>query len=180
MSDARLRLTLELSVRGARLRPWQLSDAPALAEAANDRGIWQNLRDIFPHPYQREDADSYIGLVTAPESTNVHLCVEVEGHAAGAISVLFKTDVNRRSAEIGYWLARPQWGRGIASAAVRALSAYAFAHFDLCRLYAVVFAPNIGSARVLEKAGFELEGRLRRSVTKDGQTLDALLYALVR
>ena len=175
-----MRPTLELPVRGARLRPWQPSDAPALAHAANDRDIWQNLRDIFPHPYQREDADRYISLVTAPESTDVHLCVEVEGQAVGAISMLFKADVNRRSAEIGYWLARSQWSRGIASAAVQVLTDYAFAYFDLCRIYAVVFAPNVSSARVLEKAGFELEGRLRRSVTKDGQTLDALLYAVVR
>ena len=107
MSAARLRPTLELSVPGARLRPWQLSDAPALVEAANDRSIWQNLRDVFPHPYQREDADSYLGFVTNPAVVNIHLCVEVDGTAAGAISILFQDDVNRRSAEIGYWLARP-------------------------------------------------------------------------
>jgi RimJ/RimL family protein N-acetyltransferase len=180
MSAARLRPTLELPVHGARLRPWQLADAPALAEVANDRGIWQNLRDVFPHPYQREDADSYISFVTDPESADVHLCIEVDGRAAGAISVLFKTDVNCRSAEIGYWLAQAQWGRGIVTAAAQILTDYTFTHFDICRLYAEVFAPNTASARVLAKVGFELEGRLRQSVTKDGQTMDALLYAVIR
>jgi RimJ/RimL family protein N-acetyltransferase len=72
------------------------------------------------------------------------------------------------------------WGRGITTAAVVALSEYSFAHFDLCRLYAVVFASNAASARVLEKAGYELEARLRKSITKDGQTMDALLYAIIR
>jgi RimJ/RimL family protein N-acetyltransferase len=180
MSAARLRPTLDLPVHGARLRPWQPEDAPTLAEVANDRGIWQNLRDVFPHPYQRVDADSYIRFVTDPASADVHLCMEVDGRAAGAISVLLKTDINRRSAEIGYWLARPQWGRGIGTEAVRILTDYAFTHFDICRLYAEVFAPNSASARVLTKAGFELEGRLRKSVTKDGQTMDALLYAVIR
>ncbi|SMB82068.1 GCN5-related N-acetyltransferase [Hymenobacter roseosalivarius DSM 11622] len=180
MPDARLRPTLDLPLLGARLRPWQLSDAPALAEAANDRGIWQNLGDVFPHPYQREDADWYIGFVTNPDSVDIHSCIEVNGTAAGAISVLFGEDVHRRNAKIGYWLARPQWGRSIMTSAVRVLADYAFAHFDLVRIYAEVFGPNIASARVLEKSGFELEGRLRKSITKDGQTLDALLYALVR
>jgi RimJ/RimL family protein N-acetyltransferase len=88
--------------------------------------------------------------------------------------------VNRRSAELGYFVGRQHWGRGLATAAVRAVTDYAFAHFDLCRLYAVVYEPNLASARVVEKAGFVLEGRLRKAITKDGHTFDALLYALVR
>ena len=97
----------------------------------------------------------------------------------GSVGVHFKTDVRRCSAEVGYWLTPAQWGRGLATAAVRAVSAYVLAHFDVCRLYAVVFATNPASARVLEKAGYELEARMRRSVMKDGQILDSLLYALV-
>lgn len=177
---ALLRPTLELPLAGARLRPWQLADAPALAEAANDRAIWLNLRDVFPHPYLLEDAYNYLALVTDPNSRNLHVCIEVNGRAGGAISVLFEDDVSRRSAEIGYWLGRAHWGRGLAPAAVRALTSYAFAHFDLARLYAQVFAPNEASAQVLRKAGYELEGRLRQAVTKDGQTFDALLFACIR
>ncbi|WP_400192700.1 GNAT family N-acetyltransferase [Hymenobacter sp. B81] len=171
---------LPLPVAGARLRPFEPADAPALARHANDRGIWRNLRDRFPHPYELQDAERYIAFVSSAEGRqHVHLCVEVDGEAAGSISVLFQADIDRRAAEIGYFIGRPYWGRGIATAAVRALSAYALAHFDLCRLYASVFAYNPASARVLEKAGYAFEGRLRRSVTKDGQTVDGLLYALV-
>ena len=86
----------------------------------------------------------------------------------------------RRSAEIGYWLGEPFWGRGIATAALRAVTDYAFAQHDLVRLHAAVYEWNPASARVLEKVGYVLEGRLRKSVTRDGQTIDGLLYARIR
>jgi ribosomal-protein-alanine N-acetyltransferase len=174
------RPTIGLTVPGARLRPWAAADVPSLAEQANDRGVWQNLRDVFPHPYGPQDARDYIRFVSGPGSGDIHLAFEVDGAAVGSISVIFQTDIYRRSAEIGYWLGRAHWGRGLATAAVRALSDYAFTHFDICRLYATIFARNAGSARVLEKAGYELEGRLRQSITKDGATLDGLLFALLK
>ena len=93
---ALLRPTLDLPLAGIRLRPWQLADAPALREVANDRGIWQNLRDLFPHPYQESDAWHYLGLVTDAQSADLKLCIEVAGTAGGAISVLFQRDVSRR------------------------------------------------------------------------------------
>ena len=172
---------LPLAEAGALLRPFAPADAPALARHANDRGIWLNLRDRFPHPYSLADAEAYIAMVSSAEGQrDLHLCIEVAGEAAGSISLLFKQDVSRRSAEIGYWLGQAHWGHGVATAAVQALSKYGFAHYDLARLYAVVFSHNVASGRVLEKAGFTLEARLRQAVTKDGQTMDALLYAQVR
>lgn len=173
------RPVLPLAVAGVRLRPFAPADAPVLARHANDRDIWRNLRDRFPHPYTLADAEWYVRFVNTEGAADLHLCIEVDGEAAGSISVLFKDDISRREAEIGYWLGRSCWGRGIASAATRALSAYALAHFDLCRLYATVFEYNPASARVLEKAGFGFEARLRKSITKDGQTVDGLLYALI-
>ena len=171
---------LPLPEAGALLRPFAPADAAALARHANDRGIWLNLRDRFPHPYSLADAEAYIAMVSSEEGRrDLHLCVEVAGEAVGSISLLFKQDVNRRSAEIGYWLGRAHWGRGIAAAAVQALTGYGFAHYDLARIYAVVFGHNAASGRVLEKAGFTLEARLRQAITKDGQTIDGLLYVQV-
>lgn len=170
---------LPLSVAGVRLRPVEPADAPALARHANDRAIWLNLRDRFPHPYTLADAEWYVHFVNTEDATNMHLGIEVDGEVAGSISVLFKDDISRREAEIGYWLGRAYWGRGIVTAAVRALSEYALTCFDLCRLYATVFAHNPASTRVLEKAGYTFEARLRQSITKDGQTIDGLLYARV-
>ncbi len=88
--------------------------------------------------------------------------------------------MHRRSAEIGYWLAEPYWGRGIATRALRAFADYAFATFDLVRLYGTPFEWNPASARVLEKAGFAYEGLLRQSITKDGRSVGAWMYGLVR
>lgn len=164
----------------ALLRPFAPADAPALARHANDRGVWLNLRDRFPHPYSLADAEWYVNFVNSEEGRrDVHLCIAVGGEAAGSISLLFKSDVSRRSAEIGFWLGREHWGRGIVPAAVRALTAYGFAHFDLARVYAEVFVHNAASARALEKAGYSFEARLRQAITKDNQTMDGLLYAVV-
>lgn len=178
MPNLLLTPTLPLPQPGTCLRPWRLSDAPALTEYANDRSIWQNLRDTFPHPYTAQDAEYFLAL-TADNPRDLHLAFAVDGAAVGSIGVHFKSDVRRRSAEVGYWLARPYWGRGLATAAVQAVSAYVLAHFDVCRLYAVAFGPNVASARVLEKAGFALEATMRKSVVKDGLMLDSKLYALV-
>jgi RimJ/RimL family protein N-acetyltransferase len=106
--------------------------------------------------------------------------MEVNGEAVGGIGLEPQADVARRSAEIGYWLGEAYWGRGIATEAVRAVTDYGFAHGDLVRIYATVFEWNRASMRVLEKAGYQLEGRRRQAVTKDGQTIDDLLYAIIR
>ena len=88
-------------------------------------------------------------------------------------------DIERLSAEIGYWLGRQFWGRGIMTEAVRAATTYAIDHLGLSRVFAVPFVSNAASARLLEKVGYELEGVLRRSAMKDGVLLDQLLYAYV-
>jgi [ribosomal protein S5]-alanine N-acetyltransferase len=170
---------VELDLGPCTLRSWRSGDEDSLVRHADDRDVWINLRDRFPHPYTRDDARAWLRLV-AESTPETNFAVAVAGEAVGGIGITLQDDVSRRSAEIGYWLGRAYWGRGIATAAVRALTDWAFAHFDLCRLYAGVFEWNPASARVLEKAGYVLEGRLRRSVTKDGRTIDQLLHALVR
>src|SRR5262249_56847751 len=109
-----------------------------------------------------------------------NFAIEVDGEAAGAIGIVLGQDVHRRSAEIGYWLGEQYWGRGITSEAVRAVTEYAFSTFDLNRIWAGVFDRNGVSAHVLEKAGYSLEARLKSAVTKNSETLDELLYALVK
>lgn len=161
------------------VRPWSRDDADALARHANDREVWRNLRDRFPHPYTRSDARRWLAAVERGEP-GLQLAIEVDDEAAGGIGVVPGVDVHRRTAEIGYWLARPFWGRGIATEAVRAVTELAFERYDLARVQAFVYEWNPASGRVLEKAGYALEGRLRKSVTKDGRTIDSFLYARVR
>ena len=84
-------------------------------------------------------------------------------------------------AEIGYWLGHAFWGRGIATESVRAVTRHAFATWpDLRRVFALPFAPNVASARVLAKAGYRLEGVLRQSAIKDGRILDQRLFSILR
>jgi RimJ/RimL family protein N-acetyltransferase len=107
----------------------------------------------------------------------INFCLDIGGSAAGGIGLRLGSDIHRRTAEFGYWLGRAYWNRGIMSEAVGAFSDAAFEAFDLRRLYAEPFVNNRASARVLEKAGFILEGRLKNNVMKAGQLLDSLIYA---
>jgi [ribosomal protein S5]-alanine N-acetyltransferase len=171
---------MHITLPGCIVRDWHTSDAPSLAKHANDRRIWRNLRDIFPHPYALADAEKFLAIVTA-QSPVTNFAIVVDGEAAGGIGYRLQSDVERVSAEIGYWLGAEFWGRGIMTSAVQAVTEYAFVHHpELQRLFAVPFAWSGASARVLEKAGYEFEGRMRRSAVKDGQVTDQLLYAMLR
>jgi ribosomal-protein-alanine N-acetyltransferase len=170
---------MELKLEHGTLRRWRVGDEASLIRHANNRNISRNLRDRFPYPYTAADADAWIGRASV-ETPARNFAIVVDGAAVGGIGLELGEDVFRRSAEIGYWLGEPFWGRGIVTEAVRAVTAYAFATFDLCRLQAHVFEWNPASARVLEKAGYALEGRARLAVTKDGRTIDRLGYALIR
>jgi RimJ/RimL family protein N-acetyltransferase len=171
-SDMRIQLTC------AEVRSWQPTDAASLAVHANNRKIWRNLRDAFPHPYAIADAHAFIrsALAQVPES---RLAIAVDGQAVGGIGFVLHDDVERVSAEIGYWLGEAFWGRGIMTEAVQAVTAYAIETHQLTRVFAVPYAWNHASFRVLEKAGYRWEARLRRSAIKDGQVIDQLLYAYV-
>ena len=169
---------MEIVLSRCRLRPFHDGDQASIARYANNRRVWLNLRDGFPHPYTGADADAWVRRF-ARQDPPTQCGVEVRGEVVGGIGITPQEDVHRRSAEIGYWLGEPFWGRGIMSEAVPAFTAYALATFDVCRLYATVFEWNRASARILEKAGYVLEGRLRKSVSKDGQTLDQFLFAYV-
>jgi len=170
---------MNLELKTCRIRPWQPEDAAALQRYADNRRIWINLRDIFPHPYSLANAQFFLDLV-AKENPLHTFAIASQSEAIGCIGLRLGADVHRRTAELGYWLGEPFWGHGIMTEAVRAFVAQAFTDFDLARIYAESFASNDASVRVLQKAGFTCEGRLRAHVIKDGQVLDALVYAKLR
>lgn len=158
------------------IRSWRPGDEETLPLHANNRKVWLNLRDRFPHPYTRSDAEKFIQRLSGivPET---NFAIDVNGEAVGGIGLELHDDVERCSAEIGYWLGEPYWGRGITTAAVMALTDYAFNEFKLTRVYAVPYARNAASIKVLEKAGYVCEGVMRRSAIKDGEVLDQVMYA---
>jgi len=171
---------MEIRLGICTLRPWRMSDEQPLVLQANNRNIWRNLRDAFPHPYGNLDAVNWLARHIGVEPVRF-FAIEHERELCGSIAVIALDDVYRRSAEIGYFVAEPFWGRGIATEAVRGISAYAFDTFpELVRIQAGVFEWNPASMRVLEKAGYEREALLRQSVWKDGTLMDSVQYAKLR
>ena len=163
------------------LRPWQLSDAADIASAANNPKIAANLRNVFPSPYTLADAEGYVGgCIAQGEERQLTRAIVIEGRAAGSIGVFVKDDVYEKSAELGYWLAEEHWGRGVMTEAVRRLCREAFRRYDILRIYAEPFSDNLGSRRVLEKAGFTCEGTMRNGVYKNGRVHSYCVYALLR
>ncbi|HIW73453.1 MAG TPA: GNAT family N-acetyltransferase [Firmicutes bacterium] len=163
------------------LRRWTAADAASIARFADNPKIAANLRDLFPSPYTREDAESYAAYCCgADESRELLRVIEVDGAAAGNVSLTLGGDVYRRSAELGYWLAEDFWGRGIMTEAVKEICRLGFERWAIVRIYAEPFARNAASRRVLEKAGFSLEGVMRAGVCKGGEILDYCMYSLLR
>jgi ribosomal-protein-alanine N-acetyltransferase len=169
-----MRLALSTCV----VRTWETTDVDALVRHANNRRVWLNLRDRFPHPYTRRNGQDFIKLARQmhPET---FFAIAVSGIAVGGVGFVMGQDVERVSAETGYWLGEEFWGRGIATDALRGLTRYALEHHELTRLFALPFADNVASCRVLEKAGYVMEARLRRSAIKDGEIKDQLQYAFI-
>jgi RimJ/RimL family protein N-acetyltransferase len=170
---------MQLVLKSCTIRPWRLDDAESLARHANNRKVWLALRDAFPHPYSVADANEFLQKkLTEKSATN--FCIEIGGAAVGGIGIHLGQDVHRHTATLGYWLGEDFWGRGIVTEAVAALTDFWLQTFSLRRISAEVFANNPASARVLQKAGFVFEGRLKNYVIKDEKLLDSLLYAKTR
>jgi len=153
------------------LRTWRRGDIDALAHFANNRSIWINLRDRVPHPYTRADAEGWIASCETHVGKPMQFAIDLNTHAIGGVGIELLGDVHRTTAEIGYWLAEPYWGRGFATAAVIETTLYAFAEFPIERIQALVFEWNPASVRVLEKAGYLFEARQRgRRCARSGAT----------
>jgi len=157
------------------LRPWTPDDAGSLVRHANNPRIAAMMRDAFPYPYTPADACRFIDAAMDTAS-HLYLAIEIGGEAVGGIGIQPLVDVKHRTAEIGYWLSEPFWGRGIVTDAVRSLVPVAFERFDIVRLEAGVFSNNPASMRVLEECGFEREAVHRMTVTKNGVSLDEVVY----
>lgn len=161
------------------LRPLRYADRADMATLANNEAVRRTLRDMFPSPYTIADAEKFIDM-TKLQNPQVTFAMVFRHNFAGVISLIRQQDVYRHSAELGYWLGEPYWGKGITTAATRLVCEYAFDHLKLSRIFASVFESNIASKKVLEKCGFFHEGTLRGAVVKNGKTLDELRFGLLR
>lgn len=170
---------MPLVLERSTIRDWREDDAESVAQHANDREVWLRVTDRFGHPYTIDNAREFLAR-TMTNDPRTNFAIEVNGAAIGGLGFKLGHDVRRHSAELGYWIGREFWNRGIMTEAVVAICERAFAAFDLHRIGACVFSNNPTSARVLEKAGFVFEGRLKHEVVKDGVLLDSLLYGKTR
>jgi [ribosomal protein S5]-alanine N-acetyltransferase len=167
---------LRTSITECRLRPWASADGADLVAFANNRRVWRNLTDAFPHPYTKADADGWIITANA-KGRSIHLAIAWNEQAIGGIGAIAGDGMKIATADFGYWLGEPFWGKGIATAAAIALADWLMAERVFSRLQATVYEWNPASGRVLEKAGFIKEGVLRKSITKDGHLIDTVMYA---
>ena len=161
------------------LRPLTPADAGSLATYANNYHIWRNVRDYFPHPYKLEDAEGFI-LFNEGVQPPTNFCIDVDGACVGVIGFIPQEDVYSKTADFGYWLGEPFWGRGIMTTATRRMVNYIFTHFDVVRIHAGVFEWNKASMRVLEKGGFREDCVFEQAIFKDGQLINEHRYSLLK
>jgi RimJ/RimL family protein N-acetyltransferase len=159
------------------LRPWMDSDLPVLVSLANNFNIAKNMTDQFPFPFTAENGEAFLEFSGSHSPLRI-LAIEAEGFVAGSIGIHLQNGIVRNNAELGYWIGEPYWGKGIASAALRKMVAYGFQSFPINRIFARPFGTNIASQRVLQKAGFILEGRFEKTIVKKDELLDELIFAI--
>lgn len=154
-----------------KIRHLKLSDKSELTKLANNKKVWDNLRDYIPFPYTNNDAEFFINL-TKDETPKQTFGIAYGGELSGVIGLVVQKDVYRKSAEIGYWIGEPFWGNGIATKAVELITQYGFDVLDLNRIYTGVFEHNTASMKVLKKNGYEKEGIFKNAIIKNDQVFD--------
>lgn len=170
---------LEIELGTFVVRSYRPGDAATLVAAADNPKVFANLRDRFPHPYTRAHARSYIEMASTARP-EVQFAIARGDEVIGGIGFQLLDDVERLTAELGFFLGEPHWDQGITTKAIRAIVDYAFATYGVIRLHCQVFAINGASARVLEKCGFTREGTLRRAVIKADQIMDMHIYSRLK
>ena len=164
-----------------KIRKWKLTDAKDIAVALSNKKIQDNLRDGLPYPYTEQDGLDFISsMLSANEDETFAFAITLDDKAIGSIAVFRQQNIHRQTAEMGYYIAEEYWGKGIMTDAVKQICECVFKNSDILRIYAEPFAYNVGSCRVLEKAGFQYEGTLRNNAVKNGKVIDMKMYSLLR
>ena len=170
---------MELQGLGFKLREWKTDDAVSIQKHADNPNIYSFLLDRFPHPYTMEAAIGWVNMMLV-QNPQVNFVIDVDGQAVGVIGFEIREDVYRKTALFGYWISETLWGRGIMPQAIKLITTYAFENLDLVRIQAGVLSNNPRSMRVLEKAGFTMEGVLKNNIIKNGIMLDEHIYAALK
>lgn len=159
------------------LRPWATEDLKELVRLANNQNIARFMLDVFPHPYAESNGKDFIAFANAKSPASVFAII-VDDKPVGSVGLHAQPDIMRKNYEIGYWLGEEHWGKGIAVEAVKQITEYGFASLDCVRIFAKIFGTNTASQKVVQKAGFILEGRFEKTIYKNNEFLDELIYAI--
>ncbi len=159
------------------LRKWMPGDLDSLVKFANNRNIAKFMMDQFPHPYTVDNGKAFIEFASTTSPLRL-FAIDIGGIASGGIGIHPLSDIERKNAELGYWLAEPFWKQGIITKAIGQVVEYGFKTFDINRIFARPFGTNAASQRALEKAGFKLEARFEKTFFKNGEYDDELIYAV--
>ncbi|MCB0737914.1 MAG: GNAT family N-acetyltransferase [Bacteroidetes bacterium] len=159
------------------IRPFEKTDAESFSKYADNEKVASFMTNGFPNPYTLADAVDFIEMAMEGEPTHI-FCIEINGEACGGIGLHHQQDIHAKNMELGYWLAEPFWGNGVITSAIKQMVDYAFKTFAITRVYARPFGTNKGSQRALEKAGFTLEARLEKTLYKNSEFIDELIYSI--
>lgn len=164
-----------------KIRKWKMSDAAELAAVISNKKIQDNLRDGLPFPYTKQDGAAFISeMLCADTNETFAFAITAEDKVIGSIGIFRQGNIHRQTAELGYYIAEEYWGKGLMTEAVNQICEYVFNESDIIRIYAEPFAHNTASCRVLEKAGFQYEGTLRKNAVKNGRVIDMKMYARLK
>ena len=156
-----------------------MDDLDCLVRNANNFNIAKFMTNEFPHPYTNENGKAFIEFATKDNPIHI-FAIDINGQAIGGIGIHLQSDLHGKNAELGYWLGETFWRQGIITRAINEIIDFAFKTYDINRIFARPFETNIASQRVLEKSGFKLEGKFEKTLFKNGEYLDEMIYAIRR
>ncbi len=163
-----------------KLRVVTKNDKISLVKYANNKKIANNLRNAFPNPYSEENANDFINSANENNPKKLILAIDFNEELIGCIGAFQQDDIYSKNAEIGYWLAKPFWGKGYISTAIKKFVPMVFENMDIVRIYAEPFENNLGSKKALDKAGFKLEATLKNNIFKNGEVLSSCIYSILK
>jgi len=173
---------MELKIEGKQitLRKLKKSDAPSIYQNAKDFEIARYT--TLPHPYRLKNAEDFIKMthqkIRKKKAFELGIELKESKEIIGMMS-LMDIDYDNKNAEIGYWLGKKYWGKGIMKEAIKLILNFGFKKLNLVRIYARVMHPNIASAKLLERSGFKYEGRMRKTTLRRGKWMDDLRYSIL-
>jgi len=168
-----------MAIQKVVLGKMQLKDADRMAKLMNNRDVQKNLRDHIPFPYANDDARQFI-ITSNILSPPLNLGIYFDQKLVGVIGITINKSTVDHEAEIGYWIGKPFWNKGITTQALRQMVEYVFDQFDLEIIFATVFIHNRPSMRVLTKSGFIFEHIVTDGYVKQGKPIDLHYYKLTK